>query len=204
MDKTQQTQGNFVINLNFRRNTNPKAPPITGRISTPEDPETDFTFPPSTHDRNGESYFIGPVDMNRSMRHALNRRTPSKAQHFIAIRENGFKIFKHHHDAPQTPNTPHSPKPSNCTKTASPPIGHLDTHREGTATPCIRLGTRPTRYGPWASGNTQHPLTKEQAAALTPVSPTPLTSTRRNQNALHPVAPKRMNANGPSISRLAC
>ena len=57
-DKTPtQPQGNFVINLNFKRNANPKAPPITGRISTPENPETEFGFSAFEHtDKNGESY----------------------------------------------------------------------------------------------------------------------------------------------------
>lgn len=73
MDKPAQPQGNFVLNLNFRRNGNDKAPPITGRISTPEDPETEYSFSAFEHtDKTGQSYWIGPVDMNRSLRQALN------------------------------------------------------------------------------------------------------------------------------------
>ncbi len=61
--KQDRPQGNFVMNLNFRR-ANKDAPPITGRISTPEDPETEFSFSAFRHiDKNGEAYWIGPVSV---------------------------------------------------------------------------------------------------------------------------------------------
>ena len=70
------------MNLNFRRNGNTNAPPITGPISTPEDPETEFSFSAFEHiDDNGEPYWIGPVDMNRSMRQALT--TPARQRHAL-------------------------------------------------------------------------------------------------------------------------
>ena len=49
MTQPEQPRGNFPLNLNFRRNGNAKAPPITGRISTPEDPETEFAFSAFQH-----------------------------------------------------------------------------------------------------------------------------------------------------------
>jgi len=44
MNPPEQPRGNFVMNLNFKRDANPKAPAITGRVSTPEDPTV--TEPP--------------------------------------------------------------------------------------------------------------------------------------------------------------
>ena len=80
MDQTEQPRGNFTLNLNFRRNGNAKAPPITGRISTPEDPETEFAFSAFRHENEKGPYWIGPVDMNRSMRQALNAATVGNAK----------------------------------------------------------------------------------------------------------------------------
>lgn len=103
MDKPFLPQGNFVLNLNFRRNGNDKAPPITGRISTPEDPVTEYSFSAFEHtDTNGQPYWIGPVDMNRTMRQALNSQ-PQPGTHFVAIRENGFKVFKDRYDGSPNP-----------------------------------------------------------------------------------------------------
>lgn len=85
MDQPKQPQGNFKMNLNFRRNGNAKAPPITGKISTPEEPEVEFSFSAFEHtDKTGQSYWIGPVDTNRSMRQALNT-TPTQGTHFIPV-----------------------------------------------------------------------------------------------------------------------
>jgi hypothetical protein len=168
MDKPAQPQGNFVLNLNFRRNTNKDAPPITGRISTPEDREAEYSFSAFEHtDKNGENYWIGPVEMNRSMRQALNT-PPAQGTNFVAIRENGFKIFKTLQDG-QTPNPAYA-------KLSAEQQAHEDSKPAYWATwtrtpelPQLRAAAweRETgRYGPWASGNTQHPLTKEQAAAM--------------------------------------
>jgi hypothetical protein len=76
MDKPEQSQeqpyGNFVLNLNFRRNTNKAAPAITGRVSTPEDKDAEYSFSAFRHDGDKGAYWIGPVDMNRSLRQALH------------------------------------------------------------------------------------------------------------------------------------
>ncbi len=155
-----------MISLNFSRNSNPKAPPITGRISTPEDPETEFNFSAFEHtDKNGESYWIGPVDMNRSMRQALNTE-PSKAPTSSPSAKTGSRCSRSDHDGSPTPHTPHSPKPSRRTRTASPPIGPPGRAPKEPQLRASAWERDPRRYGPWASGNTQHPLTKEQAAAL--------------------------------------
>lgn len=167
MDKPQQPQGNFVINLNFKRNTNPKAPPITGRISTPEDPEREFSVSAFQHtDKHGEDYWIGPVDMNRSVRQALNTE-PAQGTHFVAIRENGFKVFKEHHDG--TPNPTYAALSEAGQEHEDSKPAYWATWTRTAQLPQLRASAwerDPTRYGPWASGNTQHPLTKEQAAAM--------------------------------------
>lgn len=168
MDKpTPQPQGNFIINLNFKRNSNPKAPPITGRISTPEDPETEYSFSAFQHtDKNGEAYWIGPVDMNRSMRQALNAE-PVQGTHFVAIRENGFKVFKEHHDGSPNPAYAALTEEQQAHEDSKPAYWASWTRTE--AEPQLRASAwerDASRYGPWASGNTQHPLTKEQAAAM--------------------------------------
>lgn len=166
MDKPAQPRGNFVINLNFRRTGNDKAPPITGRISTPDDPETEFSFSAFRHDGDKGPYWIGPVDMNRSMRQALNAQ-PERGTHFVAIRENGFKVFRELHDG--------SPNPAYAALSAEQQA-HEDLKPAYWATwtrtaeePQLRAAAwerDPSRYGPWASGNTQYPLTKEQVAAM--------------------------------------
>jgi hypothetical protein len=167
MDKPEQPQGNFIINLNFKRNTNPKAPPITGRISTPEDPETEFNFSAFEHtDKNGESYWIGPVDMNRTVRQALNA-TAQPNTNFVAIRENGFKVFKEDHKGRPNPAYAKLSAAEQKHEDGKPAYWASWTRTE--AEPQLRAAAwerDASRYGPWASGNTQHPLTKEQAAAL--------------------------------------
>ncbi|MEQ1715797.1 MAG: hypothetical protein ABL907_07415 [Hyphomicrobium sp.] len=167
MDKPQQPQGNFVISLNFKRNSNPKAPPITGRISTPEDPETEFNFSAFEHtDKNGESYWIGPVDMNRSMRQALNTEA-QQGTNFVAIRENGFKVFKDDHKGQPNPAYAKLTPAEQAHEDSKSAYWASWTRTE--AEPQLRASAweqDASRYGPWASGNTQHPLTKEQAAAL--------------------------------------
>lgn len=167
MNQPKQPEGNFKMNLNFRRNGNPKAPPITGTISTPEAPETMFPFSAFEHtDKNGESYFIGPVDTNRSMRQALST-PPAQGTHFLAIRENGFKIFREHHDG--TPNPAYEAlSPDERAHEDSKPA-YWASWTRGEGEPQLRASAwerDPSRYGPWASGNTQYPMTKEQVAAL--------------------------------------
>jgi hypothetical protein len=166
MNPTEQPKGNFVINLNFRRNGNAKAPPITGRISTPEDPETEFSFSAFRHDSDKGQYWIGPVDTNRSVRQALNTQ-PSQGTNFVTIRENGFKVFKELPDGTTNPTYARLSAAEQEHEDAKPAFWGTWTRTEHE--PVLRSAAwerDPTRYGPWASGNTQHPLTKEQAAAL--------------------------------------
>lgn len=162
----KQPQGNFVINLNFRRNGNAKAPPITGRISTPEDPETEFPFSAFRHTSEKGPYWIGPVDMNRSVRQALNA-TALNGTNFVAIRENGFKIFKELHDG--SPNPAYDALSPEQQKHEDSKPAYWASWTRTANDPQLRAAAwerDPTRYGPWASGNTQHPKTKEELAAL--------------------------------------
>jgi hypothetical protein len=162
-----QPAGNFVLNLNFRRNGNAKAPPITGRISTPEDPETEFSFSAFKHlDKEGNPYWIGPVDVNRTMRQALNAE-PAQGTNFVAIRENGFKVFKENADG--TPNRAYAALSADQQALENEKPSYWATWTRTENDPQLRAAAwerDPSRYGPWASGNTQHPLTKEQVAAL--------------------------------------
>lgn len=166
MTQPEQPRGNFTINLNYRRSGNAKAPPITGRISTPEEPDVEFNFSAFRHENDKGPYWIGPVDMNRSLRQALNT-APTDGTHFVAIRENGFKVFKELPDGSPNPayikltdeqKALEDSKPAywaSWTRTANDPVLHAHAWERD-----------PSRYGPWASGNTQHQLTKEQVAEL--------------------------------------
>ena len=143
-------------------------PPITGRISTPEDPDTTFPFSAFRHvDDKGRPYWIGPVDINRSVRQALST-TPKQGHNFVAIRENGFKVF-----ATLAEGT------ANAAYTALTPIeqAHEDKKpsfwltwtRDPEKDPVLHghLWERePNRYGRWASGSTQHHRTKDELAAM--------------------------------------
>lgn len=167
MDQPQQQQGNFVINLNYRRNTNPKAPPITGRISAPESPEAEMSFSAFEQtDKDGARYWIGPVDAHQNMRQALtNRQQPNT--HFIAIRENGFKVFAQLPDGKPNPAFAKLSEAEQKHENSKPSFWATWTRTD--AEPQIRASAwerEATRYGPWASGNTQYPLSKEDAAAL--------------------------------------
>jgi hypothetical protein len=130
-----------------------KAPPITGRISTPEDPDTDYNFSAFKQiDDKGNLYWIGPVHMNRTMRQALNTQ-PVKGTNFVAIRQNGFRVFK---DMPDR-----SPNPAYAQLTA-------DEQDHEDSKPCFCTTWTRTENEPQlrASGDTQHPMSKEEAAAL--------------------------------------
>lgn len=167
MDQSQQPRGKFTLNINFRRKGNAKAPPLTGILSTPEAPEKTFEFSAYEKvDKNGEVYWIGPVENARSVRQALNGPA-ERGTHFVAIRENAFKVFKELHDGSSNPayaaltneqQALEDKKPAywgSWTRTANDPQLKLNAWER-----------EPNRYGPWASGNTEHPLTKEQADAL--------------------------------------
>jgi hypothetical protein len=190
MDQPKQPQGNFVLNLNFRRNGNAKAPPITGRISTPEDPEAEYLFSAFRHEGEKGQYWIGPVEMNRSMRQALNAQ-PGPGTNFVAIRENGFKIFKTLEDG-QTPNPAYTKLSAEQQTQEDNKPAYWATWTRAPELPQLRAAAwerETARYGPWASGNTQHPMTKEQAAAL---GRTPEQATTDLLNAPEPkAAPRR-------------
>lgn len=170
MDQTTTTrpQGNFTMNLNFRRAKNANAPAITGSISTPENPERKFDFSAfaqqETDKDTGQvkTYYIGPVNNTSSMRAALNQ-SKENGTHFIAIRPNQFKIFDTLEDGSPNPaydalddedKAKEDMKPAFWGKwTRTPELPVLD---------CSAWEREPNRYGPWASGNTQHHMTKEQ------------------------------------------
>lgn len=167
MDQPQQPQGNFVMNLNYRRKTNENAPAVTGRISAPEEPDVAYSFSAFAHeDDKGRPYWIGPVDANRTMRRALNA-TNERGTHFIAIRENEFKVFKELPDGTPNPDYTRLSKQEQELEDSKP--SYWASWTRTLDQPQIRASAwerEPTRYGPWASGNTQYPLTKEEAAAL--------------------------------------
>ncbi len=167
MSKTEQPQGNFKMNLNFRRNGNDKAPPITGTISAPEQPDVAYAFSAFEQiDKSGEPYWIGPVDMNRSMRQALNTQ-PQRGEHFVAIRENGFKLFKTLRDGSPNPAYAELTEEEQAHEDSKPAFWASWTRSPDE--PQIRASAwerDANRYGPWASGNTQYPMTKEEVAAL--------------------------------------
>ena len=168
MDQPKQPQGNFVMNINFRRKGNEKAPPITGRISTPEDPEAQFSFSCFEHaDKNGEIYWIGPVDVNTSLRAALNT-TPKQGHNFVTVRMNGFKVFKENIDGSLNPAYAALNPEQQKAEDAKPAFWGSWT-RDPDNDPVLKHAAwerDPSRYGPWASGNTQHPLTKDEADRL--------------------------------------
>lgn len=164
---TGQPQGSFTLNLNYRRKTNPKAAAITGRISTPEDPDKLFEFSAFEEiDDKGQKYWIGPVDMVDSVRKGLNA-TPTRGTHFIAIRENGYKVFAELADGSPNPEYERLSDEQKAKENKKPAYWATWT-RNPEKDPPLRAAAweRSGRFGPWASGTTQHPLTKEQAEAL--------------------------------------
>ncbi len=171
----EQPKGNFTMNLNFRRGKNNNGPAVTGRISTPENPDKLFDFSAFEHTEadkeTGElkTYYIGPVTASATMREALAQKKDNGA-HFIAIRPNQFKVFETLNDG--TPNPAYLAlsddekakedlKPAwwaKWTRTQDLPV--LD---------ASAWDREASRYGPWASGHTQHHMSKnqlEQAASV--------------------------------------
>lgn len=164
----EQTKGSFTMNLNFRRGKNNNGPAITGVLSTPENPDKKFEFSAfaqtETDKDTGEvrTYYIGPVTNAASMREALAQEKKN-GTHFIAIRPNQFKVFETLDDG--TPNPAYLAlsaeekakedlKPAwwgKWTRTADLPV--LD---------AAAWDREPNRYGPWASGHTQHHMSKDQ------------------------------------------
>lgn len=170
MDQTTVTrpQGNFKMNLNFARSTNSKAPAITGSISTPENPEKyyDFSaFAQTEIDKEtGEvkTYFIGPVSASSTMREAL-AQTKEDGTHFIAIRENQFKVFPTKQDGTPNPAYLELSADEQKKEDAKPAWwGKWTRTKDLPVLDASAWDREPNRYGPWASGNTQHHMTKEQ------------------------------------------
>lgn len=165
MDQPKQPQGQFTINLNFRRNANPNAPAITGRISAPETPDDVLTFDAFEHVGEKGRYWIGQVNPSqRSLRQSLVKGTPERGTHFIAIRENSFKVFPV--DAEGRPNPAYEALSEADRKKADSQPAFWATWTRGPEDKEIRAAAwerEPSRYGPWASGSTQYPLPgKEQ------------------------------------------
>ena len=164
MDPSNQPKGHFTINLNYRRKANDRAPDITGRISTPESPDQEFSFSAFEQtDKNGDTYWIGPVDTATSLRRALGT-LPERGHNFIAIRENGFKVFAEDRDGNPNPAYQALTPEERAREDAKPAFWAKWTrHPENDPVLDAHAWERePNRYGPWASGNTQHHLNREQ------------------------------------------
>ncbi len=171
MDQTtaiNQPKGKFKMNLNFARSTNSRAPAITGTISTPENPDKMFEFSAfeqkEIDNDTGEekTYFIGPVSYATTMREALAQKKEYGA-HFIAIRPNQFKVFATLEDGKPNPEY-EALSPEDQKKEDDKPAwwGKWTRTTEQPVLDASAWDREPNRYGPWASGNTQHHLTKEQ------------------------------------------
>ena len=161
--------GNFVVNLNFKRRANADAPAMTGRISSPEEPEREYFFSAFEHpDKNGEAYWIGPVTKHASLRTALSAPPQQRGHDFVTIRLNGFKVYRENIDG--TPNPAYARlSPEEQAAEDKKPSFWGSWTRDPDKDPVLKHAAwdrEPNRYGPWASGNTQHPLSKEEAAAL--------------------------------------
>lgn len=168
MDQPKQPQGQFTINLNFRRNTNSNAPAMTGRISAPEAPEQLLSFDAFEHVGEKGRYWIGQVDPNqRSLRQSLASGGPARGTHFIAIRENTFKVFAL--DENGNPNPAYEALSPEDRKKADSQPAFWATWTRGATDKEIRAAAwerEPSRYGPWASGSTQYPLPDKDAQLL--------------------------------------
>ena len=165
MDTTNQPKGNFTINLNFRRKGNPDAPPITGRISTPENPEVAFNFSAFRHDGDKGAYWIGTVDTNRTVRQALHT-SDERGHNVIAIRENGFKVFKELADGSQNPEYQVLSREDQAKEDAKPAFwGSWARTPNDPVLIASAWEREPNRYGPWASGNTQVKRSKAEIEA---------------------------------------
>lgn len=156
MDQPKQAEGRFTINLNYRRNKNPDAPAISGRISSPEDPSTELAFDAFEHVGEKGRYWIGTV-ANPSLRHALLNGKPEQGTHFVAIRENSFKVFAK--DENGAPNPAYEALSDEDKAKADKQPAFWATWTRGKNDPEIRAAAweKNGRYGPFASGTTQYP-----------------------------------------------
>ena len=169
MNQPKQPVGNFTMNLNYRRKKNEKDADISGVISTPEEPAVEYPYKAFLRHSDKGRYWIGPVEMNRSLRQALTSETALRGTNFVAIRENGFKTFKEMDDGSPNPAYQALTAEQQQKEDSKPAFWATWTRTE--AEPQLRASAwerDPNRYGPWASGNVQNPLTREQLAALDP------------------------------------
>lgn len=170
----ERAKGAFKMNLNFKRSTNSRAPAITGVISTPENPDKSFEFAAFAQQENdkdtGEikTYYIGPVTNASSMREALAQKK-DYGTHFIAIRPNQFKTFSTLDDGTPNPAYEALSEEARAKEDAKPAWwGKWTRTRELPVLDAAAWDRDATRYGPWASGNTQHHMAKEQLQSAEP------------------------------------
>lgn len=166
IDLKNQPKGNWTLNLNFKRNSNPKAPAITGKISTPENPDKEYSYEAYKHfDKDGKPYFIGPVKSD-SLRGALAKTDGELTnENFVAIRFTD-KVFSELENGAPNPAYETLSAEDKEKEDAKPTFWCSWTRTEGQPQLNGSAWDRaPTRYGPWASGSIQHKLTKEQVQA---------------------------------------
>ena len=82
--------------------------------------------------------------------------------HFIAIRYNHFKIFAELEDGSPNPDYEDLSAEQRKEEDAKPSFWATWTRTDKDPVLGAHAWDRQGRYGPWASGNTQHRLTKEQ------------------------------------------
>lgn len=171
MDQTQPRQdklgrpvGNFVVNYNYDSRNNPRAPQFKGRVSAPEAPEVEFEFSAFRHlDDKNNPYWIGPVTTAKTLRQA-SYATSLRGHHFVTIRENGFKIFKENPDGTPNPAYEALSDEDKAKEDAKPSYWGSWT-RNPDNDPVLKLAAW-DRDGQWTSGNSQHPISKEEAQRL--------------------------------------
>lgn len=168
-----QAKGNFKMNMNYARSANDRAPAITGTISTPENPENLFNFSAFAEQeadkKTGEikTYFIGPVSNASSMRQALAQKKED-GTHFITIRPNEFKVFATLEDGTPNPAYEALSDTQKEAEDAKPSWWGKWTRSKELPVLDASAWDRESRYGPWASGNTQHHISKEQLEGAEP------------------------------------
>lgn len=169
MDPKNQPKGKFSMNINFRHRTNADAPAINGRISTPDEPEVLYAFEAFANERDGKPYWIGPVNMHRSMRQALLAEETPRGHNFVTIRINEFKVFKELEDG-KSPNPKYLElSDEERAKEDAKPAYWGSWTRNPETDQVLRTAAwerEPNRRGYWASGNTYVPMTRDQVAQM--------------------------------------
>jgi hypothetical protein len=169
MSKIDQPKGIIRINYNAKARTNPSAPFLVGKISTPEKPDALFPFALFHHtDDNGQPYFIGPVSPSLTLRGALAATANSAPNaHFAVMRSNGFKVFAEMPDGKPNPAFTSLSADKQALENAKPAFwGSWARNGDDALLRFSAWDRGQGNYGLWASGNVQHPLTNEEAEAL--------------------------------------